>query len=57
MQHIFFMAEGNTDEATGASGLSEQVAAKFKRYLDQKVESLSETLSTDAAGRTKALER
>ena len=51
------MAEGNTNEATGASGLSEQVFAKFKRYLDQKVESLSETLSTDAAGITKAPER
>ena len=51
------MAEGTTNEATRPSGLTEQVFAKFKVYLDQKVESLSATLSTDASGKTKALER
>ena len=51
------MAQGTTNEATGPSGLTAQVFAKFKVYLDQKVESLSATLSTVASGRTKALER
>ena len=51
------MAEGTSNEATGPSDLTEQVFAKFKVYLDQKVESLSTTLSSDASGRTKALER
>ena len=51
------MAEGTTNEATAPSGLTEQVFVKFKVYLAQNVECLSATLSTDASGRTKALER
>jgi hypothetical protein len=39
------------------SELTEQVFARFKHYLDQKVESLSTNISAEASGRSKQIER